>query len=398
MFERELKGIRMDQVVHHEPVPCGLLEQMDAGQRRQVALSLHGRLIHEGCGRLVADRTSWMQPQHAEGRGHVRRQRVVRVRQDGPHRERVVDGEDVERLTPGELVRQRVQRCVRQEACAFRCDAQGERKASRALCDDIGCAGLGVDARPDHRPEEFMRFVRGHRVQSDADCTLAHHGTGQAVSARDQRHRRRRAWQQRADLFVIGGVVQYDQRARALEERPVQRGSSGEVAGDLRRYDAERAQKAPEDERRVLGRVGGVASQVGEQHAVRELVGERVCPGHREGGLADTGRTVECDHTLVCSQSSFSFREELVTRYESSHRHGQLSRSHPVASRPRPRFGHRQFDELTLGVKRGIDRNGDLRAGHAPIVLQVAEIPPADVRRLAEFRQGLSPLGAKSKQ
>nr|WP_232240665.1 hypothetical protein [Kutzneria sp. 744] len=101
-------------------------------------------------------------------------------------------------------------------------------------------------------------------------------------AAGDQHMALRAARQQRADLGERTGVVQHDQRPpiaqnAAVERRPLLDVVTDEVVGN--------AQRAQETAEHGLG----ARADIGEQLAVRELVGDAVRPVHRQPRLADTG-------------------------------------------------------------------------------------------------------------
>jgi hypothetical protein len=117
------------------------------------------------------------------------------------------------------------------------------------------------------------------------------HQAGEAVPAGDEHEALGRTGQEQPYLVRRVRVVQQDQHPPAGHEGAVPGGPLGEVVGDVLPGGAERPQEGGQHVGRLQRLVGVVAAEVGVQLPVGELVGDAVCPVHRERRLADPAGT-----------------------------------------------------------------------------------------------------------
>ena len=94
--------------------------------------------------------------------------------------------------------------------------------------------------------------------------------------------------QQRADLRLVGSVVEHHEHAPACQLRPVHACAFIKALGDVRSVDAELAEEPGQDVRRVLpARVR--PAEIGVELPAGKLAADPVGDMNRERRLPDTG-------------------------------------------------------------------------------------------------------------
>jgi hypothetical protein len=190
-------------------------------------------------------------------------------------------------------------RCARASASSAcrACYPQRQRQPAALGGQHGRRARLGVDSRPDQRPQQRYRVGAGQRVQSQPGRAVPGRQPGQRIAAGDQHRAAGGAGQQRPDLVGGAGVVGDDQDPFAGQQAAV---PGGALVGLGRDVGARHAQRSQESCQCLGGRdrlAGVVAAQVDVQLPVGEPVRDLVRPVHGQRGLAYSRRSPDrADH------------------------------------------------------------------------------------------------------
>jgi hypothetical protein len=265
--------------------PAQLGEQRPYRRHRQPGEAGRRRYRQVGAG-MQAEQPE--QPRGGRAEGPVR---------PGEHRAgvggRVAGGQPVQTRPVAQLAGHRRQRERRMGRGAGRRHRQGQRQPRAPRDDFVGRRLLGrhpVGADP--LRQQRAGLPHRQRVQRQRVGGLGRDEAGELVAAGHHHQAGRAAGQQRADLVGVAGVVQQYQHPPAGEQAPVQANLCVHIGRDQVPRHVQRVQETADrlgPGHRPAGRVE--AAQVDVELAVGEPVGDPVRPVHRQGGLADAGRT-----------------------------------------------------------------------------------------------------------
>ncbi|GAA2875949.1 hypothetical protein GCM10020220_076820 [Nonomuraea rubra] len=261
--QRQLLGVRAEQVVPAVAPGGGLGRQVRAGQLGQQAAGLpYGDPGEAGGGRGGELRRGQQAPQPEQARG-LRAERPVGPGEHGTQvRPGVAAVEDVEAARLVRAVRllqlgdQRAERERRAGVGAGGHDGQGQRQPRAPGDEVVHRLRLGADlGRAEPARQQLAGFGGREQPQRQRAAALRRDQAGQLGPAGDQRQAAGRAGQQRAYLVGVEGVVEQDEHAAPGQQAAVEPCLRLQRGGDQLGRHLEGVQEQPY---RLGGRSGGV--------------------------------------------------------------------------------------------------------------------------------------------